>query len=503
MTSWISGRSALRHLDGSVSRLRRKLSDAMDAADEVDARSAEVRQEQVAGYQRLAELRINVLENVDFGMLDRVERQARELIDAHADYVKREAQALASAADKISALERMRTEQAEAHQTKLDAYDETLEKVEAGLVSDPIYKAKLAASDEVSAIAQRADQKLSVAIDEREEKGAPYLQDPLFSYLWERRYRMPDYKAGGLFRMLDHWVARLCKYDAARANFARLNDVTEWLTKHAAAKKEEADAALASLEVLELEALEQAGANRIKEEAGRLAEEITRIDQDIVSAETRHGVLAEEHALALAGKKGPAIQARTVLEEGLRALGFSDLRRMAAETVTLEDDELVDDLVKLRTEQLSLELEDERVSGLPSRLKNDLSHLEALRRRFKSERFDSDYTRVKAAILDDAIERVLSGRESADKAFRQLRKSVRRSSPKRRKGSFGSRHGIGDMNLEGVLGGIAVEVLKEVARSSSGRGSGLGRRTSWPKSRSRGGGRSRRGGGGFKTGGGF
>ncbi|MDJ0919563.1 MAG: hypothetical protein QNI84_00420 [Henriciella sp.] len=503
MSSWISGRSALRELDMSLARLRKKLSNAMDAADEVDARSAEVRQEQVTGYRRLAEMRMSQIEAVDFDLLDRLHRRAHELMAAHADYVDSEARTLAKAEEQISALERMRRERAEVRQEKLDAYEATLDQVETDLVSDPGYTSQLTVSDEASAIAQRAEQKLSVAIDEREEKGAPYRDDPLFWYLWERRYRTPDYKGGGLFRMLDHWVARLCKYDEAHANFARLNDVTDWLTEHAASKAEEAETALAALEALELAALEDAGANKIKAEAEALAAQIAQIDQDIVAAETRHGVLAEQHAAALAGKKGPAIEARNVLEQGLRTLSFTDLRRMAAETVTLEDDETVDDLVKLRTEQLSLELEDERISGLPSRLKNDLSHLEGLRRKFKSSRFDSDYTRVKAAILEDAIEGLLSGRVSADKAFRHLRQSVRRSSPKRRKGGFGARHRMGGVDLDGVLGDIAVEVLKEVSRGGSKRGPSLGRRTSWPSRRSGGGRRSSRRRGGFKTGGGF
>ena len=104
MSNWISGRTALRELDMSVARLRKKLSNAIEAADDTDGRSAEVRQKQVEGYRRLAEMRINEIEDVDIGMLDRLHKRARALIDDHADYVRREAQALDDAAEAIGGL---------------------------------------------------------------------------------------------------------------------------------------------------------------------------------------------------------------------------------------------------------------------------------------------------------------------------------------------------------------------------------------------------------------
>ena len=181
-------------------------------------------------------------------------------------------------------------------------------------------------------------------------------------------------------------------------------------------------------------------------------------------------------------------------------MGIPDLRQLAAETVTLDDDEIVDDLVELRTEEMSLELETERVSDAPTRLGEELGAFEALRRRFKEARFDSDAALIKIALFDDALENLGSGRLSVSKAIKQIHQSVRRKESRTRNG-FGGRRGRNDFEVYDIIGVIAEEALRHGmsgGRRRGGfggfptRGRGTSRRSS-PRKR----------GGGFKTGGGF
>ena len=500
MSKWISGRDALEHLDRRLGRLRKRLNDAIQTADSIDGRLAEIQTHRVGALQRLADMRLDVIQHADFADLDRLHQQALELLQSHSAYIEDERQSIEAASDKISDLESERAELTRQHETLEAEIEAKLAEIEARLKEDVSYRNLVKAFEDAAAIADRADQKLAVAIDEREEKSEAYLSDPLFSYLWERGFGTTEYKGGGLFKMLDRWVAKLCKFDAARPNFARLNDITDWLAEHSNDTRAAAELAKTTLEAAEREAIEEAGIPADEAHTDGLRADIAAVDENIVSAETRHSALTEQHAKTLIGEEGPAKQARRLLERGLQNMSIPDLRQLAAETVTLDDDEIVDDLVELRTEEMSLELETERVSDAPTRLGEELGAFEALRRRFKEARFDSDSALIKIALFDDALENLGSGRLSVSKALKQIHQSVRRKDGRTRRG-FGGRRSGNDFEVYDVIGILAEEALRHGMRGGRRRG-GFGGFPTRGRGTSRRSG-SRKRGGGFKTGGGF
>ncbi len=506
MSFRITGREALSTFDRAVGRLRDKVAKAIDAADDLDHREAEIGQEQIDRFLKLTDIRLDEIEDSDPADLDRMHRDAKRLLDEHDAYVAREAERLATASEAIAVLERQRDERSDHRAALLETYESLVAETEATLKTDADYLALLNASDEAAAVAERAEHKLLLAREELDSKGAPYRDDPLFSYLWDRKFRTPDYKAMPIFRWLDGWVAHLCKYDQARANFARLNDLPVWLEEHAEAQTVEAEQALVALEQKEASALEESGAEKVRLEADAVVETIRAIDAQIEQSETQHGVLAEAHADALARKTGPAQDARRLLHRGLQRLDMPTLRRLAAETYTPDDDDLVSDLVDLKREELSLEIEAEDVKALPRHLKQDLSALETLRRRFKHGQLDSAYALFQPAAIDQAITAVLDGETSPDKAYRRLKRNVKRREPRTNSG-FGGPRRSNSLGIPEVLGEVAWEVFRhsDLGRSiglpkqfPGGRGS---RRTSFPKPRRRSGGGGKRG--GWRTGGGF
>ena len=84
------------------------------------------------------------------------------------------------------------------------------------------------------AMAERAEARALEAEREREDKRKPYEADPLFMYLWRRRYGTPDYGATGFTRRMDRWVARLIGFEQARANYHVLLALPDRLHAHAA-----------------------------------------------------------------------------------------------------------------------------------------------------------------------------------------------------------------------------------------------------------------------------
>lgn len=519
MMSWLNGRDALAELDGQLLKLRGSLAAALADADGVESRRAGIQQEQAAAYGALAALRLDLMQAGETAAFGALEASARALTERHAAFVAEQASALEAAAAELASLEAQRSALATHHDAAIAVYETKVASTEAALKEGPAYAGLVQAAEEARAVTHRAQQKLELARADRTEKGAPYEQDPLFSYLWKRKFRSPEYKAGGLIRMLDVWVANLCRYDQAFLNFQRLTELPERIAEHAVYVSGLEDQAEAALVTAEEQAMTAAGVDALKETADSVKAEIEACDHEIAVAEDAHRAKAESHEAALKEEAGPAVEARLLLEAELRKASFPDLRLLAAETVELEDDRMVDQLVRLRAEEMSLDLEAGKRLVRPKILREDLERMEALRRQFKEARFDSPYAVMPRAAFEQMLADLMQGGRDARDALRGLSRSVKRTESQSHPdfGGRGRRDTIGLPDIMGgmiggVLGEVLEEVIKETTRGGGGYGSGpifpgppkrssrppkIGSGRSFPS----GGGRRR--GGGFKTGGGF
>src|SRR5690606_29986541 len=88
-------------------------------------------------------------------------------------------------------------------------------------------------------VAAEANKKAKVAEADLESKRKPYEADPLFMYLWRRKFGASEYKAGYFVRFIDRKVAALVNYPDARANYAMLNEIPTRLRAHAQRQAEE------------------------------------------------------------------------------------------------------------------------------------------------------------------------------------------------------------------------------------------------------------------------
>ena len=113
------------------------------------------------------------------------------------------------------------------------------------------------------------------AESDREDKRRPYENNRLFSYLWRRRYRFPEYRALPLFRTMDGWVAGLCRYEEAHRDYRMLLEIPDRLRAHADKLLQEAHAETEALAGLERAAL---AADGVPELAAALAEQLQALD---------------------------------------------------------------------------------------------------------------------------------------------------------------------------------------------------------------------------------
>lgn len=508
--STLDGRGALIRLDQTLASARNALAEALETEQQASGDLVRIHQAQAAAYMRLADLQIGA--DDDRERLTRIDGDIDALMDAHEAFVNKSRAALDAKDDEITRLEAERADRAEAVDSAIEAYEAAVAEVEASLEASEAYRGLIETASEAEAVTERARRKLEIASEDRVEKGAPYEADPLFMYLWKRRYRTPDYDASPFFRVLDGWVAGLCKYDRAYMNYDRLTELPVRFAEHVDRMEEAEAKARDALEAAEAHALKTAGADALQADVETAREALAATDARIDTAEAEHLTLADTHAAAEAGQEGPAHEARLRLADALRKSSFPDLRVLVTQTVTIEDDAVVDQLVTLRKDELDLNMRRKELGLAPRDRRQTLARLEHFRRQFKVEQLDSSFATFKASAVDNTLDALLSGRLRPDDALRGLKRSMRRRQPKAHPG-FGGRTRRRTSGIPEIAQDIGWQILKEIGRSSGRSGgsplgfpSGFpgsrrsGRSVSFPKPSIKIGGGRR---GGFRTGGGF
>lgn len=503
----ITGRDALHRLDSLTAGAREEFDAAARAAEGHSRRRADLARLRSEGYRELAAMRLDVIKAGADKTLDAAEKQATLLLADHEAFVARIDGEVGAAAEALKQAEANRRAGEAEVDAALKAYETLVAETEAAVQADPGYIALKQGFEEARAVAVRAEQKLELAKADRVEKGKPYEADPLFSYLWERKFRRPEYRKGGLSRMLDNWVAKLCRYDEAYLNYARLTELPDRIAEHMASMRLEEAEAQAAIERFEAQALETRGAGKLSAELAAAKEKLKGLDYLLSEAERKHAELREQQEKAASGDAGPQEQARRVIEEGLAKASFPDLKVLAAETVTLDDDRIVEALVKLRTEELQMEVNWRNVEALPARRRAGADTLELVRRRFKEAGLDSPYVMILRGAFEAALEAYGKGPSPDGEALWRAIKATVRQAPRQDDDYFGGpRRGRNVGGAGEVIAGVILgEVIKAATRGSRWGGSGWGGGGSSGGSRGTGGWKTggKFGGGGWKTGGRF
>ena len=542
----ISGRNTLHRIDAALKDVRDRIGVAAREASAENQRLVELRQREAALHNRFAAVRLESLGADENGVdaLDRVDRQAESLLDQHEAHItamersRDDAErALSDAEDERIRLEDDLNKRMEDHEA---AASETRER----LARDPAYEKLADAVESANAIVDHAASKHEVALADRTEKGKPYEADPLFTYLRNRKFATNDYRGGPLTTMLDRWVAGLIKYRDARLNYERLLEIPERLEEHLGACVEKADALADDLEAMERQALTDDGVDSLRDAVAKARASIEMLDEKITTLEQAHQEAVSTLADAVKGDTGPLAEARTLLIQTISTMPIPDLKVLAAETLSPEDDIVVEELAQHRLDRFALEDSEKAATRVMETQRRALSDLQRLRQRFKGARFDSHQSAFKSA---EMIEILLSdfarGALGVDEVWKRLRQNhqVQRRDWHDDFGGDPWRDGFGLPQRRGRASGgsagplpdlgrtIAREIERELGRELGRlgrRGGGLGGSwggggTRWPSQRTRtrrrsrrvsrpprisfprSGGGGRRGGGGFRTGGGF
>ena len=474
----ISGRDALEFIDGSLNRERTGINTAESRVAEVSRELLALQQARVEDYRELARLRVDMIASGHMlASIDALGRQvaaalkARESAEAELDA------RLTAVQEERAGLEAERATRQQALEKATEALDIAEAATQARLDADADYRAQQQRTREAERIAKHAEDKALHSEQENDEKGQSYRDDPLFMYLWERHYGMPQYHAWPITRWLDTRIARLVGFDDARANYARLQEIPVRLREHADEKKHDAEAAFAVLRELDENARQKDGVLTLEAVRDDEQAALDAVDARIEEAAGRYRQLLERKEAFAKGEDEHYRKAVDYVASELRREEMRELRRDAMATPFPDDDLIVNRLFEREQQLQQLETSLNELKTALRQQHKKLQELESLRSDFRHRRYDqAGYSFADGNLIAAMLGSFLNGMLDRDSLWRVLQQQ-QRYRPQRTDPTFGS----GGFGRGTVWGG-----------GRGGFGGGLG------GGFGRGG-----GGGGFRTGGGF
>jgi hypothetical protein len=223
--------------------------------------------------------------------------------------------------------------------------DELTAMVEAPVKSDPDWIAQQERVAQAEATAKAGADKAARSEADRESKGKPYENDPLFMYLWRSGYGTASYRGLPIRRYFDSKVARLVGYDSARANYYMLTEIPLRLRQHAARLAEEANEELTKRTSIERCALEAEGIAALENDLDAAQKSFEEVEARLSRAETELSTLDAEQSTANDEQHDPDY--RQALDMLAERLGREDLRALyekALRTPSPADDRIVQSL---------------------------------------------------------------------------------------------------------------------------------------------------------------
>src|SRR4051794_11735331 len=256
----ISGRQALAQIEQTIEKARQQEAQWEQTYAAATEEVGRLRIQRTEGFRELARLKLDTItQGKVVEHLDAAERQAVSLLNSRQEALRQLTERRRQAEERVRQAEAERQAGTDTLERAVAEVDAIRKNVEAKITINAEWISARARIDEVTGQAQQAEKKAVQAETDREEKRRPYEEDPLFMYLWRRKFGTSAYRVNPFSRYMDRLVARVVDYDKARANYALLNEIPERLRDHARRIIDELRQERERLRILERNALAAAG----------------------------------------------------------------------------------------------------------------------------------------------------------------------------------------------------------------------------------------------------
>lgn len=423
----LTGRQTLVELNQALKQVRANAAQFENSMTEASSRLAALQIEENRILKRLAELR---LASIESGRLSKSFTRAEQSVLHTLEDRERAFAAVKRQIEELQQqLESLETRRDEIH-ARVDIAAARLAESEAeaqqALEHNEAYQAQLERARSAEGIAQQAEEKTQLAMEDRLAKGAPYDADPLFRYLWRRNYGTSNYQAGKLVQALDDWVARLCRYNEARSNYFMLQEIPKRLKEHATAVRYQAEAEIQKLGDWESAAAEQAQVPAAQQALADVEADQDDCDDQIDMTEMQIREQRESHSRFAMGEDEYSTRSLEILADAYRRQDVEQLAAMAVRTLAEEDDDLVMRLRDRRRERSDLRavLDEQKLAR--RRYVDQQRELEDVRRKFKRSRYDDlRSTFSNQELIQGVLREFLQGAISSGGVWDTLRRQQR------------------------------------------------------------------------------
>jgi hypothetical protein len=265
--------------------------------------------------------------------------------------------------------------------------------------------------DEADAIATEADKKAAASEAELGAKKKPYDEDPLFTYLWARRFGTAAYSAGNLARSVDRMIADFIGFSDARPNYAALIEIPLRLRGHAEARRSKVAELQAALSELERRVLIERGADAKERALAEARHRLAVVDDTVQKKQSNLAEVDEKRQALVAGESNPAYnEALETIAAADSKDDFAALYAEARRTSTTADEAIVRGLETIETKIAKAEAELAGLRRAARELSDRRLEIERVRDRFRTTGYDHPQaTFENDGAIADTLRNVLEG----------------------------------------------------------------------------------------------
>jgi len=434
----ISGRQTLATFDSSLDELRGRIESTAQLVEERNNKLLALQQDELPLYRELGRMRVEHLAGAEPVIADDAERNVEQLLEQRQVELQKIHRDITTLGLQRHELEARRKEQAVAVDSAAEIVDAAEKKTQDRLDKEPGYQQQLQVTKELERTLKHAQNKASQREEELESKGESYREDPLFMYLWNRKYATVEYEANGLTRWLDGRVARLIRYSLARVNYSKLQEIPLRLREHAKQVEEKAKKAFEELKALDTQAREEDGIPVLEGTLKKKEDELAAIDEQIEQTVNDQQKLEQVQVDFSTGQDRYFQQAVDYLTTELRQEDLQALRHQAYSTPFPEDDMIVSQLFDLEAQLRELEAGIQELKNENRRHQERLREMETLRVQFKRQRYDSAGTGFSdPALIGTVLGNLINGAMTSE-AFWRILEQQRRYQQRQADPGFGS-----------------------------------------------------------------
>jgi hypothetical protein len=385
-----TGRQTLASIEDAISKLHGEQSQLDQALRSAVTETERLRSERSQSLRELARIKLDEMAAGRLvGNLDAGERRAQQILD---DYRLR----IAAAAEQSNALQKEVTQgEAARHaasaevETALDVVEHDRAETEARVQTTQAWRDAKATRDKAEAIAAEAEKKAAASEAELGAKKKPYDEDPLFAYLWQRRFGTSQYMGGRIARVLDRMVAEFIAYDGARPNYAALIEIPQRLREHAAAQRQAVQAPQATLAEIERGAMLETGIDAKEKILTEARHKLAVIDDTVEKKRDMLRKVDEARAALVTGKADPAYnEALNTIAAADAADSIANLYAEARRTASPADEAVVGriEAIEQNIAKTETEIADLRRAALE--LTRRRSEMDQVREQFRRTGYD-------------------------------------------------------------------------------------------------------------------